>query len=93
MNTDFSEFLPSHSQPPLPSLPDEDDHQVLQDHYVRMQKTLVHAVDQELAIMETHLQETLIDLKTCENDKTAMGVALYQANLKMGRMNSQLQQW
>ena len=63
----------------------------LQEHFVRMQKTLISAVDKELLEMEFKLKDTVLDLKKVEDDKTAIGVALYQANTKIGRMNGQLE--
>ena len=65
--------------------------EILQDHYVRLQKTLMSAVDKELDDMNSVLRETAEDLKRTEDDKTAIGVALYEANSKIGRMNSQLE--
>jgi septal ring factor EnvC (AmiA/AmiB activator) len=65
--------------------------EVLQDHYTRLQKTLLTAVDKELDEMNSMIRETTEDLKRTEDDKTAIGVALYQANSKIGRMNSQLE--
>lgn len=86
--------------PPLPNLADaqsvvggsvipQDD--AIQQHYVRLQKTLFHSVDQELDDMHLKMKEAIDNLKQTEDDKTAIGVALYQANSKIGRMNHQLQ--
>jgi hypothetical protein len=79
--------LPKISQPEIESLDDEH----LQQHFLRMQQALIQAVDQELHDMGAKLTETQMDLKNAQEDKTAVGMALYQANSKIGRMNQQLE--
>ena len=65
--------------------------QVLQDHYISMQKALITAVDKELSQMESKLRNADLDLVKTTEEKTAVGMALYQANTKIERMNGQLE--
>lgn len=65
--------------------------QVLQDHYINMQKVLITAVDKELSQMESKLRNADLDLEKTNEEKTAIGLALYQANIKIDRMNGQLE--
>jgi hypothetical protein len=65
--------------------------QVLQDHYVNMQKALITAVDKELCQMESKLRNADMDLAKTFDEKTAIGLALYQANIKIDRMNGTLE--
>ena len=65
--------------------------QVQQDHYINMQKTLITAVDKELSQMESKLRNADLDLNKTIEEKTAIGIALYQANIKIDRMNGQLE--
>ena len=83
--------LPSLCQPGRPTSAKDSTDELLQNHYVQMQKSLMTAVDKELDEMNYRLREATEDLKRTEDDKTVVGVALYQANTKIGRMNSQLE--
>lgn len=65
--------------------------QILQDHYINMQKALITAVDKELIQMESKMRNADLDLAKTSEEKTALGMALYQANIKIERMNGQLE--
>lgn len=59
----------------------------LQDHYLRVQKTLLGAVDKQVKEIETQLIEKERVLKRTEDDKRDLGVSLYKANIAIDKLN------
>ncbi|KAJ3278552.1 Coiled-coil domain-containing protein 40, partial [Borealophlyctis nickersoniae] len=71
---------------PVPSTQSYDD-DVLQNHYARMQRTLLSAVDKQMMEVETRLGENQAALKKTEVEKRETGVALYKAQKELGKLN------
>ncbi|KAJ3047995.1 hypothetical protein HK097_010978 [Rhizophlyctis rosea] len=64
--------------------------EILQRHYVRMQQTLLAAVDKQMESVEARLSETEVALKRTEDTKKEIGVELYKSNKEVGRMNARV---
>ncbi|KAI8928266.1 hypothetical protein BC831DRAFT_124206 [Entophlyctis helioformis] len=63
---------------------------ILQNHYVRVQQTLMDSVDKKVAEIQCQLKENQVLLKRTEDDKITVGEALYQAKSEVGKLNTAL---
>ncbi|KAH9248728.1 hypothetical protein BASA81_013618 [Batrachochytrium salamandrivorans] len=71
-------------------LPQVEQDEVLQGHYVRVQKTLMDSVDRRALEIESELRENQIVLKRAMEDKISVGEALYKVNSEVTKLNSTL---
>ena len=70
---------------------DVNDDEILQKNYVRMQQTLLAAVDKQMESVEARLSESQVALKRTEDTKKEIGVELYKSKKEVGRMNARME--
>jgi hypothetical protein len=63
---------------------------VLQAHYLRVQQTLMSAVDRQVQGIQGKVQEKEYQLRKAREEKESMGVALYGTKQQVGRLNGNL---
>ncbi|KAJ3410013.1 hypothetical protein HDV05_004120 [Chytridiales sp. JEL 0842] len=85
----------NHIPIPLVDLTSEDPHaeetsDVLQQHYLRFQATLLSSVDRQIAGIQQKLTENDLVLKRTKEEKDEMGVTLYKARVEVNKANEQL---
>jgi chromosome segregation ATPase len=67
-----------------------DTENVLQAHYLRVQQTLLSAVDRQVQGIQGKVQEKEFLLRKTREEKESMGVALYGTKQQVGRLNNTL---
>lgn len=86
-STNYSKHLPQSSQ-----LADDfsETESVLQKHYIRVQQTLMSAIDRKVGSFETKTAEQESLLKKVNSDKEMLGAELYDTKIQVGRLNDAL---
>ncbi|KAJ3119051.1 hypothetical protein HDU96_003226 [Phlyctochytrium bullatum] len=64
--------------------------EVLQNHYLKVQKKLLASVDRQVAEIETQLNEKDRVLERVEFEKNHLGEGLYKARSEIGKLNTSL---
>ncbi|KAI9340581.1 hypothetical protein BDR26DRAFT_353931 [Obelidium mucronatum] len=68
----------------------QESEQILQSHYLTLQDKLLSSMDRQVATIQERLNENDLVLARTEDEKNAIGVNLYKANIQVGRLNEQV---
>lgn len=80
--------LPNQNYIRSPGNESDDAEQAIHSNYLRLQSTLLGAVDKQVLDIEGQLREKAMNLKKTEQDKLNFGVALYESRMEISRMNN-----